>query len=146
MLPFRICAVTFLLAAYFATAQQGSKDEAAVRAMDSSWSKAVTAVDLAALDKMLAPDLIYTHSDGRVDTKQSYVDSLKSGAMKYASAEQELVTVRVYGNAAIVTEKVKAVAVTNGNSRPLNLSVLRFYTKRDGAWQLTAHQSTRLAQ
>jgi hypothetical protein len=47
---------------------------------------AMLAKDLKALEDMLHEQLLYTHSSGITDTKGSWLDSIKSGNVKYKSA------------------------------------------------------------
>ena len=47
---------------------------------------AMVARDFAALEKMTHDELLYTHSSGVTDTKASWLESMKSGKVKYKSA------------------------------------------------------------
>ena len=47
---------------------------------------AMVARDFAALEKMVHDELLYTHSSGVTDTKASWLESMKSGKVKYKSA------------------------------------------------------------
>jgi hypothetical protein len=47
---------------------------------------AMLAKDLKALEDMLHDQLLYTHSSGITDIKGSWLDSIKSGNVKYKSA------------------------------------------------------------
>jgi len=113
--------------------------EDAVKQAELSFTKAIVAKDAAALEKLLGDDLTYAHSDGHHDTKASYIDNLKTGKQKYDKAEAGDLSVRVYGNTAVLTGKWNLVT-----DRPLALSILHVYVKRGGQWQLVAHQSARL--
>src|SRR5688572_28920958 len=64
-------------------AQSSMSVEQAVMHLEQERVDAMTKGDLAALDRMLADDFIYTHSNARVETKQQLIDALKSGAFKY---------------------------------------------------------------
>ena len=47
---------------------------------------AMVARDFAALEKITHHDMLYTHSSGVTDTKASWLDSMKSGKVRYKSA------------------------------------------------------------
>ena len=64
-----------------------SAAEAAVRAAELARFKAQTTGDLKALDALLGDELVYTHSSAAVDSKASYVESMRSGALKYQTIE-----------------------------------------------------------
>jgi uncharacterized protein (TIGR02246 family) len=135
------CVAVCLLAASSAFAQQSAAEQAILK-LEQQWADAVIKADVATLDKLYTDDLTYTHSSGRVDTKASYIDSLKTGAAKYASIEREEVKVRFYGNAAIVT--CRSVIKVNNNTIPSRY--IHVYVKQKGAWRMAAHQTTRLTQ
>jgi len=100
--------------------------------------------DLAALDGLLAEDLTYVHSDGRVETKTEYLESLRSGKLRYLSAEPEGPSVRVYGDVAVCSGLAKFHVFSAGREAQLVTRYTDVYVKRDGRWRLVAWQSTRL--
>ncbi len=111
---------------------------------EKAWASAVTKGDFASLDKLLASDLIYTHSSGLVEDRATYFGNLKSGALKYEGLNEEGVTVKAYGNAAIVHAKAKMNGINAG--QPFNVSavLIHVWVKQGGSWKLAAHQATRL--
>ena len=46
----------------------------AVLGLEQQWEDALTYSDVAGLDKLYDETLIYTHSNGKVDTKTSYIE------------------------------------------------------------------------
>ena len=119
-----------------------------VKQAEKDWASAVVKKDYATLDRVLADNLAYTHSDGRLDTKQSLIESLRSGKQTYTAAEHQAIDVRFIGDdVALVREKLRMTAASGGKAAtPANFSVLRVYQRNNGNWQLVAHQSARLAQ
>ena len=85
--------------------------EEAVRAAELARFKAQTSGDLKALDALLGDDLIYTHSSAAVDSKASYVESMRSGALKYQTIEPRDLQVRVFGTTAVITGAAHITAV-----------------------------------
>ena len=59
---------------------QGGADGDAVKALELERFQAQEKNDFAALERLLADDLVYTHSSGAVDSKASYIESLRSGS------------------------------------------------------------------
>lgn len=116
-----------------------------VVAAEKSWAKAVMENDAAALDKILAPDLIYAHSTGVVETKADYLGKLKAGTQKYDLIDHEKTTVKVHGNAA-VAHSVVVMRGTNASGPFDNrLMMMHLWVKDGSSWRLAAHQTTRLA-
>jgi ketosteroid isomerase-like protein len=107
--------------------------------------QALLSNDLAALEDLLADDLTYVHSNGNLDTKDTYIGALRSGATRYLSMVMSGLSVRTDGNTAVVAGSFEArVQTRNGEVNP-KPRVLIVYVKRDGRWQMLAWQSTSIA-
>ena len=100
--------------------------------------------DVAALDKLLASDLTYVHSSGVVETKDEFVGAIKSGKYKYKSIVPEGVTVRSYGDTAVVHGKATIDVVSSGRDVHVELLFTDVWVKSDGRWQMVSWHSTRL--
>jgi ketosteroid isomerase-like protein len=123
------------------------KEEAGVLAAEKGWSTGVSTPDYAMLDKFLADDMTYTHSNGASDTKASYIGKLKAGTMRYFKAEYPAEPrVQILGkDAAITIGKVNVVTLGAGGAQsPATLAFLHAFVKRHGQWQLVAHQSAKV--
>ncbi len=102
--------------------------------------------DQAALDQLLAEDLIYTHSNAKVDTKQDFMAALKSGKVAYKSVQPDEVKVRLMGSVGIITGKADVVVEQEGKANTIHLRFMDVYAKRKGRWQQVGWQSTRLPE
>ena len=126
--------------------QTAAQVEQEVLAADAERVRALLANDFAALEALLGDDLAYVHSNGMLDTKGSYINSLRSGASRYLTMDMSDVSVRTFGeDVAVINAKFEAtVQVRSGvvNPKP---RVLIVYAKRDGRWQMVAWQSTPIA-
>ncbi len=123
---------------------QGAEQE--VRKAESARFGAMVKNDLAALDKLLAPELIYTHGDGRVVDKAAFIADLKTGDFKYVSIDAGESKVRVFGDTAIVSG-VAGMSVTNkGAPAKIRIVYSTTHLRRNGSWQMVAWHATRLAQ
>ncbi|MBK9168753.1 MAG: nuclear transport factor 2 family protein [Bryobacterales bacterium] len=121
-----------------------AQTEDALRKAEEEFGAALARMDYAALDKILADDMIYTHSNGVVDDKAQFIASLKDGTRKYESIKIHEFTVRPYGNTAAVAAKVTMVITARGTTAPRDMRYLRFWAKKRGQWQLVGHQSVTL--
>jgi ketosteroid isomerase-like protein len=111
---------------------------------EKAWATAVVKGDHATLDKLLADGLIYTHSSGLVEDKAAYFGSLTSGKLKYETLNEEGVTVKAYGDAAIVHARIKMNGINNGAAFNVSAVLTHVWVKQGGSWKLAAHQATRL--
>jgi ketosteroid isomerase-like protein len=111
---------------------------------EKAWAAAVTKRDFAALDKLLADELIYTHSSAVVEDKKVYFGRLKSGVQKYDVLEHGPITAKVYGDTAILHYRIRMRGVSDGAPFDTRAVVTHVWVKQNGAWKLAAHQATKL--
>ena len=100
--------------------------------------------DYAMLDRVLADDLVYNHSNGNTDTKQSYIQSIRDGKSKYDSIESQEQEVRVYGNTAIINGKCLIKATNNGETINTTLKYTDVYVRKGNQWQMVTWQSLKV--
>ena len=103
---------------------------------------AMREADVAALEKLLHPDLVYVHSLGEADSRDSYLDKLRRGSIAYAQVATDDVTVKVHGNCALVFARMCADALLDGQPRRINNRSLAVWNNSDGPWRLVAYQPT----
>jgi ketosteroid isomerase-like protein len=122
-----------------------AKTADAVKAAERAWGAATAAADGAVLEKLLADDLTYTHSNGETDTKAVFIGNMKSGARRYHEVNYESVEARLYNNSAVVMAVANIKTSQKGATpAPAHLRFLHFWVYQKGAWRLAAHQSLRL--
>jgi ketosteroid isomerase-like protein len=114
-----------------------------VREAWSGWTQGAVKQDKAALERFMADDLQYAHSGGNVETKQKYIASVTTGPARYESLTLSDEQIRFYGNVAVLTGHTDVKMV---NRDPFRVRTLQVYTKKDGQWQMAAHQSTRVGR
>ena len=116
-----------------------------VLALEERRRQALLAGDLPALQGLLADNLVYVHSTGACDHKDSYLAKLSGGSLKYLELNFNDLQVQVLQEAAVVSGRMAAVVSKDG--QPKNVASL-FMTVwgcgPDGAWRLHAHQGTTL--
>ena len=115
---------------------------AEVLAAEEARYGAMIAGDLAALERLLADDLLYTHSTAVTDTKAAYLAALRSGKYRYRAVRREGVTVRVFGGTAIVNGRSHIDVDVDGTPKALANVFLNVWVKNPSGWQMTAWAST----
>jgi hypothetical protein len=117
----------------------------AVLEADDTRIAALTTVDEDALESILDDDLHYAHSNGTVDTKQSFIDSVMSGRLKYVEYEPSAREVTFpRAGIAIVTGRADVVGESDKGRNELALSYLAVWRHVGGEWKFLAWQSARL--
>jgi ketosteroid isomerase-like protein len=139
-----VLAASALLAA---SAPSGdSQAEKDVLATEAARTTALDHSDVAALERIMADDVTYIHASGKVDTKKSYLDAIRSGQLHYISWQPKNLQVRLVGDGAVIDGEF-AVRVMDSRVQPapfdINIFILTVYARRDGRWQQIAWQSTR---
>ena len=115
-----------------------------VIALDKARMDAMAAQDYAKLDQIIADDLIYTHSSARLDTKETLIGAMKSGATVYKACKPSDVKAMDLGDTVVLTGRAE-ISIDRAGGDALSFAV-RFtdlYAKRGGGWQMVAWQSTK---
>ena len=113
--------------------------------LDRQRMAAMAAKDLSTLDRIIADDLIYTHSSARVDTKKTLIGAMESGATVYTAVEPSDVVAQDLGDAVVLTG-IAAISVNSGGvPNSFRVRFVDVYANRGGQWQMVTWQSTRLA-
>jgi hypothetical protein len=120
------------------------KAEGDVRQAERDRFAAMVKADVGALDKLLAPELSYTHSNAQVQDKGGFIADIKSGNIKYLSIEPNDVNVIVFGNTAVVTGGAAVHVLQNGTDLTIKIRYTNTQINRTGSWQMVAWEATRL--
>ena len=93
-------------------------------------------------DRLLADDYTTTGMNGATRSKAEVIADFKSGAQKTDSVSLDHVTVRVYGDAAVLTADRTTSSTLRGQDNSGRQREIRVFAKRDGRWQAVAMQTT----
>jgi ketosteroid isomerase-like protein len=119
--------------------------ESEVLRLDEERSRAMTAADTAALERLMSDDVVYTHSSGRVDSKKSFIASIASGTVKYRRIAPRDVATSLREGFAILTGAVEIDVETGGKVLNLNLRFSNVWERTAKGWQQIVWQSTPIA-
>jgi ketosteroid isomerase-like protein len=123
-----------------------SADEEAVAKNVESFRKAQIAANAEALAALCAPELSYSHSDGHVEDKATFIANATDGKSKVLSLEYQDPKIAVVGPAAIVRFHWvgEAESVADGKKSSTNLHILMNWQKQGSDWKLLSRASTKL--
>ena len=116
--------------------------EKEVLALEQKRIDSMVKQDFATLESLLHDQLVYTHSSAKVDSKASWLDSMKSGQTKYKTANITEQKVRIYGDVAFVTARAEMAVEVRGEAKTMRLRFLAGWTKTPQGWKFVAWQST----
>ena len=96
------------------------------------------------LKSILAEDLLYSHTSGDVDTRQSLIRSIAEKKLDYQKMELTDIAHRFYKKFAILNGTMFITLISNGKPVDLKIKYPDVYRKTRKQWQLVAWQSARL--
>ncbi|MDD9904881.1 MAG: nuclear transport factor 2 family protein [Rhodospirillaceae bacterium] len=112
-------------------------------ALDRERMQAMADKNVDRLNELLCKDLVYTHSSARLDTKESLIGAMESGATVYTSVEPSDVAAQDLGDAVVLTGAAKITVVANGNPNSFGVRFTDVYHNQNGTWRMVAWQSTK---
>ena len=118
--------------------------DAALRAAEIARFQANVNADDAALARLLDAGLQYSHSNGKLDSKDSFIASLKDGSLDYVSMDPTIQSLRVFGDVGVIRGLVKVAVSLEGRNSEFTIGYSDVWLWKDGRWQLTEWRSTRL--
>ena len=112
-------------------------------ALDKERMQAMADKDVAKLKNMICKDLVYTHSSARLDTKDSLIGAMESGATVYTSVVPSDVTAQDLGDVVVLTGNAQISVVSGGNPNSFGVRFTDVYQNQNGTWRMVAWQSTK---
>jgi hypothetical protein len=114
--------------------------------LDKKRMTAMAQKDVAALKTMLCKGLIYTHSSGRQDTKDSLIQGMESGTTVYTSVVPSEMKAQDYGNVVVLTGVAALTVNSNGKPNSFRVRFTDVYENQNGTWRMVNWQSTKIPE
>ena len=112
-------------------------DKELVRKLHIDLCEASINKDLIKLGEILSDDYVLVHMTGMKQTKEDYLDSVKSGELSYFESKHESIDVNVNGDDATIIGKTTTLASPFGTSKSWwNVRQDLKAKKIDGKWIL----------
>lgn len=115
-------------------------------ALDKERMQAMADKDIAKLNDLLCNELIYTHSSARLDTKQSLIGAMQSGATVYTAVEPSDVQAQDLGDAVVLTGVAQISVEVKGAPNQFGVRFTDVYQNQGGTWRMVTWQSTKLPE
>jgi ketosteroid isomerase-like protein len=139
----RITVFAFALAAAALSIARASEPAvAAVLRADAERIAAMMKGDGAALGRLMSDELVFVHSDGRLESKPDYVKNMTAGDTAYTNAKtSELKTLQPAPNL-VVLIGVQDMRKKLGDSwSDIHLRFMSIWRNENGTWRMYAWQS-----
>jgi ketosteroid isomerase-like protein len=114
----------------------------AVAALDTEYQRAVKNNDVATMGRILADDFVVIEGDGKVWTKADLLESARNGKTHYEHQEDTEQTVRVWGDTAVLTAKLRAKGLEDGESVDYTEWFSDTYVRTPTGWKYVFGQAS----
>lgn len=114
--------------------------ERQLRQMNDEWVKALVRGDAATLDRLMADDFFFAYPlEG--DDKAQFIADVVSGDVKVEYLNRENVSVRIWGNTALLTGRDSARWYYKGRDVSGHYKIVSVFAQREDRWQLVSIQA-----
>lgn len=127
-------------------AQAASPAEEEVMAVTQAACDAFRLRDLAALEKLLAPEFTLVDPSGEVQPRSQAIDEVKAGDPQYDVFRNHGMVARVYGDAATVQGITSLKGRSGGQAFEVDVRFTDTLVRAGGQWRLVVSHVTRLAK
>jgi ketosteroid isomerase-like protein len=118
--------------------------EQLLREMNDEWVKALVRRDVETLDRIMAGDFIFAYPmEG--DDKAQFIADVAEGNIRVEFLNRENVSVRIWGDTAVLTAKDSAKWYYQGRDFSGHYKIIHVYARRDGEWHLVSVQACPMA-
>jgi ketosteroid isomerase-like protein len=126
-----------------ATASAPTADAAKeVEQIERQLVAAISALDLATYDRLVADDYVVTQASGVELTKADVMASYRAGARRYKDLVISEVKVHLYGDTAVLSARTTGIRLEGGREIPNNVRYIRVYARRQGKWRAVSQMAT----
>jgi hypothetical protein len=148
MRPLLAATVLIGISAVLVFAQDKSKngEEGHLLALESAWNHAEQSKDAAALNQLLGDSFMYVDYDGSLMNKKEFLASTMSNSVQGEQINNDGMTVRIYGSAAVVNGIYRDKGIENGKPFSRRGRFTDMWVYQNGAWQCIASQSTLISR
>jgi ketosteroid isomerase-like protein len=119
-----------------------SVDEGRILALETAWNHAEQNKDVAALDQLLSPQLVYVDYDGSISDKQEFLANVKTESLAPEQIVNEEQSVHVFGDCAVVNGIYREKGTNKGKPYNRRGRFTDTWVRINNTWQCVASQST----
>jgi uncharacterized protein (TIGR02246 family) len=125
---------------------QSTADERELARLEAVWNDAHRSGDADVLAALWADDLVVTVPAMPAMGREELLAFVRSGRMRFSRYETSEVRIRTYGEAAVVSGRLRRTRTLGGVEVDDDWRFTKVYVRRDGVWQVVAwHASERPA-
>jgi len=116
-----------------------------IAAAEQTLYRAMIDRDFAALDAILADDVVYVHSTAVAETKDRYLAGVRNGLYEYAAVESDEVVAAFHGDVAVQTGRSRmSVGARDQPKASINQLITLDWKREPRGWRLWRRHATRM--
>jgi ketosteroid isomerase-like protein len=115
-----------------------------IRQLRDKWIEAEEEKDIPFLDKLLADDAVIGNSQGQILDKSQFLARMRAPDRILKVTNTRDLTVRIYGDAAILTEAITVDGTDKGKPFGGEFRFIRVFVLQKGGWHVVLGQGTPL--
>lgn len=96
------------------------------------------------LEALVADELHYGHSDGDLEDKATFMQTLLSGKSDFLSISLSAQTINLYEETAVVRHVLEAATYDDKTHQNIKLGILSVWHLQNDNWKIAARQSVKL--
>ena len=129
-----------------ATTPSAASDEQQLLTIEQEWCGAYLHGDADYLTRLLTDDFVITNSRAEVNDKAAELQETRDRTVHYTVFENRDMTVRVHGDAAVVTgrTRLKGTIAASGKAIEAEVQFTDVFARIDGRWRAIAAHSSRV--
>ena len=116
-----------------------------IETLEDKLQQAMLTSDVAALDELIADDLVFTMHTGLVIDKQTDLDAHRSGIVKFSKMEISDRQIHNYGDCVVVTLQAELAGITDEQAFSGLFRFTRVWVERQNRWQIAAGHVSQIA-
>ena len=121
------------------------EDEKAVLDTEYAWCQAYLKADATALADIELDGFILTDPLGRMVSKDKEIAQLKSGSIRYNELSSHDISLRIFGDTAIVNGRKVLKTIQNNEPSEGVFQFTDTFVRQSGRWRVATEQATRVA-
>jgi ketosteroid isomerase-like protein len=98
--------------------------------------------DADTIDSLMTDDFTFTHANAVVETKEQFVDALKTRKLQYKTLTDEDWQVRIKGSTGVVSGTSHIVVDASGTEHDLRVRFTELWVKEDDSWRMMLLHAT----
>lgn len=117
-------------------------DAVTIARLDTEYQGAVAKNDSATMERLLADDFVLVTGSGKTYTKTDLLQEARSGRFIYERQEDAAQKVRIWGDSAVITAKLRAKGTENGKPFDYTVWFTDTYVRTATGWRYAFAQSS----